>query len=84
LGNHLIIKIDQQSLRFMDTQKMNEGIQHKLLLKQLEFDYTIDTKRQGEHCRRCPLKKGFSLTCHHCLCPWVDRGCQAQLHSRSW
>jgi hypothetical protein len=42
LGTELHIKIDQQSLKFLTEQKVAEGIQHKLLLKLLEFDYTID------------------------------------------
>lgn len=49
LGNPLIIKTDQQSLRFMTTQRLTEGIQHKLLLKLLEFDYTIEYKKGKEN-----------------------------------
>jgi hypothetical protein len=45
LGNQLTMKIDQQSLKFMMTQRMIEGIQQKLLMKLLEFDYTIEYKK---------------------------------------
>uniref|UniRef100_A0A8R7TS24 Reverse transcriptase domain-containing protein n=1 Tax=Triticum urartu TaxID=4572 RepID=A0A8R7TS24_TRIUA len=41
-GNALVIKIDQHSLKYMTTQRLAEGIQHKLLLKLLEYDYTIE------------------------------------------
>jgi hypothetical protein len=83
LGNRLIIKTNQQSLRFMATQKLTEGIQHKLLLKLLEFDYTTEyKKRKGKHCNGCTLAKGLSLPCHYCVCSRMDRRCQVKLHSR--
>jgi hypothetical protein len=41
----LIIKTNQQSLKHMMNQKLNEGIQHKLLLKLLEFSYSIEYKK---------------------------------------
>jgi transposase InsO family protein len=49
LGSKLIIKNDQQSLKHMMTQRLAEGIQHKLLMKLLEFDYTIDYKKGQEN-----------------------------------
>jgi hypothetical protein len=45
LGGKLVIRIDQQSLKFMMTQRLSEGIQHKLLMKLLEFDYSIEYKK---------------------------------------
>jgi hypothetical protein len=45
LGGQLIIKTDQQSLKYMMTQKLTEGIQLKLLMKLLEFDYSIEYKK---------------------------------------
>jgi hypothetical protein len=45
LGNKLIIKTDQQSLRYMMTQRLTKGIQHKLLMKLMEFDYSIEYKK---------------------------------------
>jgi hypothetical protein len=49
LGGTLIIQIDQQSLKYMMTQRVNEGIQHKLLMKLLEFNYTIKYKKGAEN-----------------------------------
>jgi hypothetical protein len=49
LGGHLIVKTDQESLKYMMTQRMTEGIQHKLLLKLLEFTYTIEYKKGREN-----------------------------------
>lgn len=45
VGNPLVIKTDQQALKYMATQRLTEGIQHKLLLKLLEFDYSIEYKK---------------------------------------
>jgi hypothetical protein len=49
LGTELKIKTDQQSLKFLTDQKVAEGIQHKLLLKLLEFTYTIEYKKGKEN-----------------------------------
>nr|ADB85398.1 putative retrotransposon protein [Phyllostachys edulis] len=49
LGTQLIIRTDQQSLKFMTDQKVAEGIQHKLMLRLLEFDYTIEYKKGKEN-----------------------------------
>lgn len=49
LGNKLIIKTDQQSLKYMMSQRLVEGIQHKLLLKLMEYDYTIEYKAGKEN-----------------------------------
>jgi hypothetical protein len=38
-GGKLVIKTDQESLKFLMTERLSEGIQHKLVLKLLEFDY---------------------------------------------
>jgi hypothetical protein len=45
LDNKLIIKTDQKSLKYLTNQRLVEGIQHKLMLKLLEFDYTIEYKQ---------------------------------------
>jgi hypothetical protein len=45
LGSKLIIKTDQQSLKYITEQRVAEGIQHKLMLKLLEFDFTIEYKK---------------------------------------
>jgi hypothetical protein len=49
IGGQLIIRIDQHSLKFMMTQRLTEGIQHKLLMKLLEFNYIIEYKRGKEN-----------------------------------
>lgn len=38
--------IDQQSLKYITEQKVSEGIQHKLMLKLLEFNYKIEYKKK--------------------------------------
>lgn len=49
LGSKLVIKTDQQSLKYMMSQRLVEGIQHKLLLKLMEYDYTIEYKSGKEN-----------------------------------
>jgi hypothetical protein len=49
LGSKLVIKTDQQALKFITDQRVAEGIQHKLMLKLLEFDFTIEYKRGKEN-----------------------------------
>ena len=39
LGNKLVIRSDHQSLKYITEQRVAEGIQHKLMLKLLEFDF---------------------------------------------
>jgi hypothetical protein len=49
LGNKLIIRTDQQSLKFMTDQRVASSIQHKLMLKLLEFDFTLEYKQGKEN-----------------------------------
>jgi hypothetical protein len=49
MGSHLIIKIDKQILKYMMSQRLTEGIQHKLLMKLLEIDYSIEYKKGKEN-----------------------------------
>jgi hypothetical protein len=49
LRGKLVIKIDQQSLEYIMTQRLCEGIQHKLLMKLMEFDYSIEYKKGKEN-----------------------------------
>jgi hypothetical protein len=58
LGGKLIIKTDQESLKFMMTQRLSEGIQHKLLLKLLELDYQIEYKKGTENVVADALSRG--------------------------
>lgn len=38
----LIIRTDQQSLKYIQEQKLTKGVQHKLLVKLLGYNYTIE------------------------------------------
>ena len=49
LGNTVLIKTDQSSLKYLNSERLIEGIQHKLMLKLLEFDYKIDYKKGVEN-----------------------------------
>ena len=49
MGNELHIRTDQKSLKFITEHKVSEGIQHKLLLKLLEFNYSIEYKKGQEN-----------------------------------
>jgi hypothetical protein len=49
LGNKILIKTDQQALKYLGSQRLLEGIQHKLMLKLLEFDYRIEYKKGKEN-----------------------------------
>lgn len=74
LGNSLIIKTDQQSLRYMTTQKLTEGVQHKLLLKLMGFDYTIEYKKGKENIAADSLSRR-DAHCHAitvCLPQWME------------
>lgn len=45
LGNDLIIRTDHKSLQFMTDQKLANSIQHKLMLKLLEFNFQLEYKK---------------------------------------
>lgn len=49
LGNSLIIRTDQQSLKFITEQRVAEGIQHKIMLKLLESNFQVEYKRGKEN-----------------------------------
>lgn len=67
LGGKLIIKTDQQSLKFMMSQRLVEGIQHKLLLKLMEFDYVIEYKSRKENLVADALSRSPNLKEEQCL-----------------
>jgi hypothetical protein len=48
-GSTLIIRTDQQSLRYIQDQKLTEKIQHKLLVKLLDYDYKVEYKKGREN-----------------------------------
>jgi hypothetical protein len=43
-----VIRTNQQSLKYIHEQRLLEGIQHKLLIKLLGFNYKVEYK-QGKH-----------------------------------
>lgn len=45
----VIIRTDQQSLKYIQEQRLVEGIQHKLLVKLLGFNYKVEYKRGREN-----------------------------------
>lgn len=49
VGNKLVIRTDHQSLKFMTDQKLTTSIQHKLMLKLLEFDFKLEYKKGKEN-----------------------------------
>jgi hypothetical protein len=49
-GGSLVIRTNQQSLKYMMQQRLTEGIQHKLLMKLLESNYTIEYKKGAKKC----------------------------------
>lgn len=49
LSTSLIIKTDQQSLKYIQEQKLTDGIQHKLLIKLLGYNYTVEYKKGKEN-----------------------------------
>ena len=48
-ASSLIIKIDQQSLKYIQEQKLTEGIQHKVLVKLLGYNYILEYKKGKEN-----------------------------------
>jgi hypothetical protein len=59
LGNKLIIKTDQSSLKYLASQRLLEGIQHKLMLKLLEFDFSIQYKKGSENLAADALSRKY-------------------------
>jgi hypothetical protein len=59
LGNKVIIKTDQQALKYLASQRLLEGIQHKLMLKLLEFTYEIEYKKGKENIVADALSQQF-------------------------
>jgi hypothetical protein len=45
----VIIQTDQHSLKYIQDQRLLEGIQHKLLIKLLGFNYTVEYKKGREN-----------------------------------
>lgn len=45
----LVIRTYQESLKYIQEQKLTEGVQHKLLLKLLGYNFTIEYKKGKEN-----------------------------------
>jgi ribonuclease HI len=45
----VIIRTDQQSLKYIQDQRLVEGIQHELLVKLLGFNYKVEYKKGREN-----------------------------------
>lgn len=57
----------------MTTQRLTDGIQHKLLLKLLEFDYTIEYNKGKENVVADATRR--DIQCHAattCVPQWTD------------
>uniref|UniRef100_A0A8R7VF59 Reverse transcriptase domain-containing protein n=1 Tax=Triticum urartu TaxID=4572 RepID=A0A8R7VF59_TRIUA len=73
LGNDLIIKTDHQSLQYMTDQKVTIGIQHKLMLKLLEFNFTLQYKKGKENVVADALSRKNTLMAMSLVTPqWIS------------
>jgi hypothetical protein len=71
-GSSLIIRTDQQSLRFIQDQKLTEGVQHKLLVKLLGMTTESNTSEVGRTKLQMPFPEpllSFMLSQYLLLCP---------------
>ena len=73
----LIIKTDQQSLKYIQEQKLVEGIQHKLLIKLLGYNYRVEYKKGKENkaadaLSRAPHAQQL-LTISSILPAWIEQ-----------
>lgn len=72
MGSDLIIRIDHQSLKFMTYQKISPSIQHKLMLKLLEFNFHLEYKKGKENIVANTLSRKFSLQAISLVTPtWI-------------
>jgi hypothetical protein len=73
----LIIKTYQQSLKYIQEQKLVEGIQHKLLIKLLGYNYRVEYKKGKENkaadaLSRAPHAQQL-LTISSVLPAWIEQ-----------
>lgn len=73
----LIIKTYQQSLKYIQEQKLVEGIQHKLLIKLLGYNYIVEYKKGKENkaadtLSRAPHAQQL-LTISSVLPAWIEQ-----------
>jgi hypothetical protein len=45
---NLILRTDQESLKYMNEQRLVQGIQHKLMVKLMGYNYKIEYKKGKE------------------------------------
>uniref|UniRef100_A0A8R7U1I3 Reverse transcriptase domain-containing protein n=1 Tax=Triticum urartu TaxID=4572 RepID=A0A8R7U1I3_TRIUA len=73
LGNDLIIRTDHQSLQFMTDQKISTSIQHKLMLKLLELNFTLQYKKGKENIAADALSRKHSVMAISLATPqWIS------------
>lgn len=61
----MVIKTGQENLKYIHEQKLTQGIQHKLLVKLLGFDYKIEYKRGKKNKAADALSRAPNLlTCN--------------------
>lgn len=66
VGSTLVIRTDQQSLKYIQEQELTEGIQHKLLIKLLGYNYKVEykrgrRKRAADALSRCVVKENLGV-----------------------
>jgi hypothetical protein len=61
VGSSIVIRTDQQSLRYIHEQELTEGIQHKLLVKLLGYDYIIEYKKGRENKAADALSRALDM-----------------------
>jgi hypothetical protein len=59
LGNKVLIKTDQCSLKYLASQRLLKGSQHKIMLKLSEIDYSIQYKKGTENSAADALSKKY-------------------------
>jgi hypothetical protein len=72
----VIIRTDQQSLKYIHEQKLLEGIQHKLLIKLLGYNYSVEYKRGKENIVADALSRAphADLLAISCVIPsWIQQ-----------
>lgn len=62
ITGHFLIRTDQQSLKYLLTQKVTTPLQHKWLAKLMGYDYSIDYKKGKENVAADALSRVQSTT----------------------
>ena len=75
-SSSVIIRTDQQSLKYIHEQRLVDGIQHKLLIKLLGFNYVVEYKKGKENKAADALSRvsHAELLALSCVVPvWIER-----------